>query len=268
MSYDPSSTPQNSSEAPQPRSTGLRLPLARPVMTYVLLGLIVVATGIEILLQRNPYEIIGAQENAKVAAGQYWLLLSSMFLHAGWAHLAFNAYALYILGRDTESFYGSAAFTAIYFVSGLAGSAGFYLFGDTAPSVGASGAIFGLIGAEAAFFVRNRELFGAFGRARLKNVAALLAINLVITFTIPNINMYAHLGGLVVGFLLGLGLSPSYTIGWSQDPASPVRRLIDSRTNIQRVVMVLVAAVVVLGLVALGNQRWVSLIAALTAMRF
>jgi rhomboid protease GluP len=261
MSYTPPDARQNNQEAPQSRTTGLRLPLARPVVTYLLLGLIAVATVLEILLQTGSDVIPGAQLNKEVAAGQYWQLLTSMFLHGGWTHLAFNCYALYILGRDTESFYGSPSFTAIYFVSGLAGSAAFYLFGNDVQSVGASGAIFGLIGAEAAFFLRNRQLFGAFGRERLKNVAVLLVINLVITFAVPNINMWAHLGGLVAGFLLGFGLSPTYAIKWSQEAFAPVRRLVDDRSNLQRVIMVLVAAFVVLGVVALGNQRWDSLIA-------
>ncbi len=259
MSYSPPEAPQSNVETP-PRETGLRLPIARPVMTYILLAAIVVATGLEILLQRNPNIIVGAQVNPEVAQGAYWQLFTSMFLHAGWTHLLFNGYALYILGRDTEGFYGSAAFIAIYLISGLAGSAAFYLFGDAVQSVGASGAIFGLIGAEAAFFLRNRQLFGTFARDRLKNVAVLLVINLVITFTIPNINAYAHLGGLVAGFLLGFGLAPTYSVGWSQDVFTPVRRLIDSRTNAQRAIMLLAAVVVLLCVILLGNQRWALLI--------
>lgn len=260
MSFGPPKSSQGDVLAPESRTTGLRLPLARPVMTYVLLGLIVVVFVADVVLtQVTGYRVVfalGAQSNELIAAGQYWRLITPIFLHASLTHLAFNAYALFVLGRDTEATYGSVWFTVIYFLAGIAGSAAWYVLGTTDPSVGASGAIFGLIGAEAAFFVLNRRLFGAYARQRLGNVAVLLVINLVFGFTSPNINNLAHLGGLIAGFLLGLALSPSYTVGLSQEGFAPEQRLIDNRTNGQRFFAVLVAVVVLLGLVWLGNQRW------------
>ena len=128
--------------------------------------------------------------------------------------------------------------------------------GRERPSVGASGAIFGLIGAEAAFFVRNRRLFGQFGRQRLGNVAILLVINLVFGFTIPNINNIAHLGGLAAGFLLGFALAPGYAVRYGDGELSGIRPLIDERTTGMRVLVVAAAVLALLILVVVGNQRW------------
>jgi len=261
MSYS-SSTPSGSDEPetiPQ-QSRGVRLPFSRPIVTYVLLGAIILVFIADIVFQQltgSPVvAYLGAQVNSWVGAGEYWRLLASVFLHAGLTHLAFNGWALYSLGRDIESFYAPLWFTAIYFISGLAGSIAWYVLGSDSPSVGASGAIFGLIGAEVAYFVRNRQLFGAFGRQRLGNLAVLIGINLVFGFTVPNINNYAHIGGLIAGFLLGLALAPGYTVEWSLYGSAPTGTLVDSRPQGLRVLIVLLALAVLLGLTLVGNQRW------------
>lgn len=259
MSY-PEPDPNYQAPAPAAQQTGLRLPLAKPVVTYVLLGLIIIIFVADYLLaqlsgRRTLFEF-GAQSNPYIAVGQQWRLFTSVFLHAGLTHLLFNAYALFILGRDVEAFYGHKWFLAIYLVAGLAGSVAWYILGDEVPSVGASGAIFGLIGAEAAFYVRNRRLFGQFGRQRLGNLAVLIGINLVFGFTIPNINNIAHLGGLVAGFLLGYLLAPSFKVGYRDDDFNAVRQLIDERTTGMRVLVILAAIILLIALVLAGNQRW------------
>jgi rhomboid protease GluP len=243
-----------------PLQAGLRLPLSKPVVTYVMLGLIVVIFAADFLLAqangRGALFAFGAQSNPYVAVGQYWRLFTSVFLHAGLTHLLFNAYALFVLGRDVEAFYGRWWFLAIYLVAGLAGSVAWYILGDEVPSVGASGAIFGLIGAEAAFFVRNRKLLGQFGRQRLGNLAILIVINLVFGFTIPNINNIAHLGGLTAGFLLGYLLAPSYRVDYREGDLDAVRQLIDERKTGMRVLVIISAVVLLAALVLVGNQRW------------
>ncbi len=265
MSYGPPQLPSGEhapeqSPAPGGPGSGVRLPLARPVVTYVLLGILVLVFVADAVLtqvtgQRIVF-LLGAQWNELVAAGQYWQLLTAIFLHAGLTHLAFNAYALFILGRDIESLYGSLWFTVVYLLAGLGGSVAWYLLGSSDPSVGASGAIFGLMGAEAAFFVRNQQLFGAFGRQRLKNVAVLLAINFVLGFTIPNVNYIAHLGGLVTGFLVGLVLAPRYEVDWSQNGYGTAPRLVDAHTTRQRLFVTALTLLILLGLVIVGNRRW------------
>ena len=252
--------PEYSAPAPAPQQSGLRVPLAKPVVTYVLLGLILLAFVVDFALTQLAGDrivfILGAQWNEAIAQGWYWQLFTSIFLHSGLTHLLFNAYALFILGRDVEAFYGHKWFLAIYLLAGLAGSVAWYALGDRTPSVGASGAIFGLIGAEAAFYVRNRRLFGQFGRQRLGNLAILIVINLVFGFTVPNINNIAHLGGLVAGFALGYLLAPGYAIRYGDGDLSGIRQLIDERTTGMRVLVILAAVVALLALVVLGNQRW------------
>jgi len=129
-----------------------------------------------------------------VADGQYYRLLTSMFLHAGLIHLALNMYALFLLGPQLERVFGWARFLAVYLLAGLGGSVATYLFvGPGTPTVGASGAIFGLF---AAYFLVARRV-GADTRGILLTVG----INLFLTFAIAQISKTGHLGGLAVGAL-------------------------------------------------------------------
>ena len=245
---------------PAPPRQGVRLPLARPIITYVLIGLIAAVFVLETVLGGSTHlttlEKLGAQVNSLVATGGYWRLLASMFLHIGLTHIAFNGWALFSLGREVEAFYGSARFTAIYLLSGLFGSLAYYLLGPDVLSAGASGAVFGLVGAEIAYFLRNRGLFGALGRQRLGNLATLVGVNLVLGFTIPGINNIAHLGGLLGGAALGCALAPHYQVTWSWTAAGPAPRLVDRMPRWLLAVTLLVAGVALVGGLALGNQRW------------
>ena len=225
-------------QAPAP---SIRLPLAKPVVTNVLLGLVAVAFLAEVIVSRSVTDIstvasitAGAQVNSLIVGGDYWRLLSAIFLHGGLMHLAFNGWALFSVGRDMESLLGSGWFMAIYLLAGLAGNVAYYLLGPNVPSLGASGAIFGLIGAEAAFFLRNRPLLGRFGRQRLGNLAIMIGINLVFGFTVPGINNIAHLGGLLVGFGLGWVMAPQYQVEWALVGAEPVGMMRDRTSKQQR----------------------------------
>ncbi|MCX5200094.1 rhomboid family intramembrane serine protease [Streptomyces sp. NBC_00237] len=134
-----------------------------------------------------------------VAAGEWYRLFTSVFLHQEIWHIAFNMLSLWWLGGPLEAALGRARFTALYLVSGLAGSA--LTYAVTAPgsgSLGASGAIFGLFGATAVLMKRMKY--------DMRPVLALLVINLIITFGVPGISWTAHIGGLVAGVLLALGL--------------------------------------------------------------
>lgn len=157
---------------------------------------------------------LGAMYAPAVAAGQYWRLFSSMFLHAGLIHLALNSYALWIFGPVVEQVFGRVRFLAIYFVSGFLASAASYAFGPVsiavfqgrpevvgAVAVGASGAIVGVFGAFIAYNFRRRHL--AMARARLRMAVTLIAINALLTLGVPSIDWRAHAGGLVAGFAAG-----------------------------------------------------------------
>lgn len=129
-----------------------------------------------------------------VKAGQYYRLFTSMFLHAGIIHLVMNMYALYVVGKEVETYLGKAKFLVIYLVSGLVGSLLSCL--GTYSSVGASGAIFGLFGALLYFGYYYRLYFGS---VLIKQILPVIAINLLIGFTISGINNAAHIGGLIGG---------------------------------------------------------------------
>jgi membrane associated rhomboid family serine protease len=130
-----------------------------------------------------------------VAYGEYYRLVTAAFLHAGVFHILFNMFALAQIGPVLENALGRARFLALYVLAALGGSTLAYLLAQpNQPSVGASGAIFGLFGA---YYVVVRRLGG-----ETNQIVILLVINLVITFTLPNIDWRAHVGGLVTGAAL------------------------------------------------------------------
>lgn len=151
----------------------------------------------------------GMKVNRSVAEGEVWRLFTAMFLHIGVMHLLFNLYALYWFGPMVEGYYGHWRFLASYMIGGLFGSVASYAYVQ-APSAGASGAIFGLIGASTIYFLRYRENFGQRGRLMLQNMIGVIAVNLVFGFSIPGIDNASHLGGLIGGALVAWGLLPSY----------------------------------------------------------
>ncbi|MET9900070.1 rhomboid family intramembrane serine protease [Streptomyces sp. NPDC006446] len=134
-----------------------------------------------------------------VAEGQWYRMLTSMFLHGSAMHIIFNMLSLWWVGGPLEAALGRARFIALYFISGLAGSALCYLLADAnQPSLGASGAIFGLFGATAVLMRRlNYDM---------RPIIALLVINLIFTFGWSNIAWQAHIGGLVAGVVVGYAM--------------------------------------------------------------
>lgn len=136
-----------------------------------------------------------------VAAGQYWRLVTAMFLHAGLLHIAFNAYALWLFGTIVEQELGGLRLLLIFFVTGFFASAASYAFGPDAVGVGASGAIFGIFGAFIAYNYRRRHL--AIAAARLRSALMLIVINAVLAFSISGIDWRAHVGGLAAGLVAG-----------------------------------------------------------------
>ncbi|MBN1173493.1 MAG: rhomboid family intramembrane serine protease [Micromonosporaceae bacterium] len=163
-----------------------------------------------------------------VSNGDYYRLVTSMFLHYGVLHLLMNMWALWVLGRLLETALGPGRFLALYLLSGLGGSVAVYAFSSPhAATAGASGAIFGLF---AALFIVLRRL----GRDS-SSVLPVLLINLMITFTVPGISIAGHLGGLVCGALVSAGLA--YASG-------------KKRTQIQIVVCTTIGIMLILATVA------------------
>ncbi len=139
----------------------------------------------------------GALFGPLVADGEWWRIISAGFLHAGILHLAFNMYFLYFLGTLLEPEIGKLRFAAIYFVSLLGGSFGALLISPDAVTVGASGAVFGAMGA-AILALRARGI-----DPMQSGLGITLLLNLGITFLIPNISIGGHIGGLVAGGIVG-----------------------------------------------------------------
>jgi len=145
---------------------------------------------------------LGAMFPPAIADGQFWRLFTAMFLHYGLLHIAFNAYALWLFGRQVESAYGRTWMLLIYVVSGFLASVASYAFGPIqALGVGASGAIFGIFGAFIAYNYRRRHL--ALAAANLRMAMTLILLNLLFAFGFARIDWRAHLGGLIAGFLAG-----------------------------------------------------------------
>jgi membrane associated rhomboid family serine protease len=135
-----------------------------------------------------------------VANGDWWRLITSAFLHASLLHIAFNMYFLWFVGAPVEAALGRGRFLLIYLISGLAGSAGALVYTPDGRTVGASGALFGILGA-ALILERQRDY--VLGGSAL----ALIVINLILSFALSNISIGGHIGGLIGGALCTLVLS-------------------------------------------------------------
>ena len=182
---------------------------ARPAApaTFVLIGINVVAFLAGLAAGTGGLSGGGAVINdfglrgISVADGEWYRILTGGFLHAGLLHLAFNMFALYVLGSLLEPSLGTARFVALYFASLLAGSFGALLLTDELrTTVGASGAIFGLFGA--AFVIARGRNLGTLS----SEIGILLLINLALTFGIPGISIGGHLGGLAGGVVCALAV--------------------------------------------------------------
>ena len=155
-----------------------------------------------------------ALQGASVADGDWWRLVGTMFLHGGIFHLLFNMLALYWLGTIIEQALGTPRFLLVYFVSGLAGSAGALWFSTAfAVTVGASGAIFGLIGA---LLILEYLATGSF----MGQAMVLILVNLALTFAVPGISIGGHIGGLAGGIaatyaLMRFRMPPNRALGFA-----------------------------------------------------
>ncbi len=191
------------------RARGIGVTSSEPVVTYVLIGICVAAfvgelaggasaTGSGFGGSRLFEE--GALRGPDVADGDYWRLVSAGFLHAGFFHLLFNMFSLWILGTLLEPAIGQLRFALIFFVSLLAGSFGALLVDPNVFTVGASGGIFGLMGA-AVVVLRNRGI-----NPMESGLGLWIGLNLLITFTVSGISIGGHIGGLIGGALAALVL--------------------------------------------------------------
>jgi rhomboid protease GluP len=150
----------------------------------------------------------GALVPALIAQGEVWRLVSSMFLHSGFAHLALNMLSLYFLGSFIEEAFGRGRFLALYLLSGLSGGLAYLYFGAfNGAAVGASGAIFGLLGGVLGYSLRRGTF--SWQNPLIRQLLILLALNLYLGFSIANISNTAHIGGLLGGIAFGWLVAPT-----------------------------------------------------------
>jgi membrane associated rhomboid family serine protease len=184
----------------------LRRAFPRPrSATTAILAINVAVFGLDFVLRatgRGSLLAWGAMVPGAVAQGEWYRLVTAMFLHIGIFHLAVNAFSLYVFGTMVEETLGTARFVAVYLITGFAASVASFAIGDPRrAAAGASGAIFGLIGVWLAYNLRRRSLTMA--RANVQWALMLIVLNLAIGFIIPGIDNIAHLGGLVAGVAAG-----------------------------------------------------------------
>ena len=195
----------------QPIRVRVTIPTVEPILTYILLGAIVLIYLLTQSMSPRELDIFfqnWAKINNRVYEGEYYRLLTSMFLHLNLTHILFNGYALFLFGREVERIFGHVRFAIIYFLGGLSGSVGSLLYTD-APSIGASGAIFAVFAAMGVYFYHHRQLYGQSAQVRLTQMAVLAIINIVFGF-IPSmrIDNAAHIGGLLGGIVLAWFICP------------------------------------------------------------
>jgi rhomboid protease GluP len=184
-------------------------PVFRPYVTYAYIGICILVFLLQFATSNNlNFNITNSvvtnaldKNNSLILQGQVWRLITPMFLHGGILHIASNMYALFIFGPSLELYYRRPRYIALLLISGFAGNVMSFIF-TSVPSLGASTAIFGLLGAEGVLVYQNREVFGSIARQVLSQVVIIAVINLVIGFA-PNsgIDYWGHIGGLIGGTL-------------------------------------------------------------------
>lgn len=197
------------------------IPLVRPRVSRALIGLNLIVFAVTFVYGLAEYGVwngptnlrvlfdLGMKSNWHIMQGQSWRLFTAMFLHIGPIHLISNLIGLFWLGPIIEGHFGHLRFAAIYLLGGLLGSIASYAF-SPAPSAGASGAVFALLGATIVYFYRYRENMGRQGQSMLQSALVILVINLALGLSVSNIDNWGHMGGLAGGVIVAVGLLPRY----------------------------------------------------------
>jgi len=184
-------------------------------LTFILIGLNIIAYVISAFMSGSIIDMdveilvkLGAIFGPFTVVDSQWqTLFTAIFLHAGMTHLLMNMFSLYLIGRSVEQYFNTVAYLGVYLFSGIIGGLVSLYMHPFSVGVGASGAIFGLFGALAGFFLAHRSKIEEHSKAFMKDFAVILGINLVLGFSIESIDVSAHIGGLVVGMIGGFILS-------------------------------------------------------------
>lgn len=180
----------------------------KPIVTYSLIFICILVFILMYVLGNGSTDnytllVFGANVDTLTKNGDYYRLFTSMFLHIGILHLLCNMYSLYIIGKEVENVFGKVKYLIIYLLSGIAGSILSLAFNHNTICAGASGAIFGLLGALLYFGYYYRTYLGA---TLTRSIIPVIVLNLIIGFTSSGIDNAAHIGGLVGGILLAMAV--------------------------------------------------------------
>lgn len=246
----------NSSLPPQPEESRptkrvlVSLPVSVTYVTYAIMGITIVVYLLQLLSNFTlGYDFLvglGAKGNEAIRSGQLWRFLTPVLLHGSIFHIGVNMYALNAFGSGLERRYGYGRFILLYILGGFAGTVFSFLF-TQANSIGASGAIFGLIGAEGIFLFKNRNLLGKQVGQAINNVVFVVVLNLLLGLQ-PWIDNWGHIGGLMGGLIFAWFAGPH----WEVRGISPNRHVIDRREPRDVIVGTAVVTIIFCTLAAIG----------------
>jgi rhomboid protease GluP len=223
----------SASDSPQPvppqQVVRVALPTSAPYVTYAIIAITVFVYILQLatqaLLQLDLPIAFFVKANELIRQGQLWRLVTPALVHGSLAHIGFNMYALFSFGSGLERHFGHGRFLLLYVLGAFTGNVLSFLLSD-GYSVGASTAVFGLIGAEGVFLYQNRELFaGRFGDA-IRNIIFIVAINLFFGLQ-PGIDNWGHVGGLLGGLIFTWFAGPL----WEIEGIQPMLQLVDQRSS-------------------------------------
>ena len=257
MSYEqPEQTPEQTppENAPEKQSTPQRTKARfvfrakKPTVTYIILYFTIFVFILQYLSQTflgQDYPFLyGGKINQFITQGQYWRLVTPVFLHGSIIHILFNMYALYIIGKGLELYYGHLEYTLLYFLSGMGGSLFSYLL-TPASALGASGAIFGLIAADTILIYKNKGIFGPSAKTMLQRSIMIIVLNLAIGMS-PGIDNWGHVGGLMIGIVFAWFAGPLVSL--ERTPSEILIHLNSSRSvtiQVSLAIFVVIMAMVV-----------------------
>ena len=215
-------------DVPAPQQVRVAMPQSAPYVTYTIIGVTVVIyllqLASQVLLRADIPAALFIKSNELIRSGQLWRLLTPALLHGSIAHIGFNMYALFSFGSGLERHFGRKRFLLLYVLGAFTGNVMSFLF-SPGYSVGASTAIFGLLGAEGVFLIQNRKLFAGQFRSAIGNIIFIAAINLFIIGSLPGIDNWGHIGGLLGGLIFTSFAGPL----WEIEGISPTYHLVDKR---------------------------------------
>ncbi len=193
----------------------------------------------------------GAKFGPGILDGEWRRLIMPVFLHAGLFHLMTNTFGLIVFGGTVEKTFGSVSYAAIYLLAGVLGNVASLWWGPSL-GVGASGAVFGIIGAFGAYLMLNREHLGQIGRQSLTTVGFLVVINVIFGLVIMGVDNAAHVGGLLGGALIGFALAPQERLAVPARPfqIGPVIERVEARPGLAQIAVVVAVVCVVAALLA------------------